>query len=111
MLKWFVGLFASNGAIPKPNDTQEDWETEYHKIKDTGIMKSISVCLMQNGEYNIVNEGRPIASLMIINTKWENGSPECNFGTASKNICCKKCVKYYRGRVKHVRENTVIQKI
>jgi len=111
--EWFTNLFKSNGKVPQPNTVQEDWVAEYHKIKDTEIMKDISVCLMQNGEYKIVNNGIPIISLMptCIPIFTSGGYVESKPLKMTKSHCCRKCVEYYRRRVNSLQENTVVSKI
>ena len=99
----------------KDKTTVKDYNPldEYHKIKDTLIMKDISVCLMQDGSHKVINKGRPIPSLMPIGTY----GYRVGYGIENKPLkmtkshCCRKCVEYYRGRVAHQRSNTAVEAI
>lgn len=112
IVEWADNLFKSNGKMPQPNNVQEDWEVEYHKIKDTAIMKSISICLMGDGGYKVINKGKPISSLMpmYIPAFTTNGIQSKKL-KMTKSHCCRKCVEYYRNRVARQRSNTVVEEI
>jgi len=108
-MRWFLNLFKS-----KPNNVkvQEDWVVEYHKIKDTAIMKDISICLMESGSYKIINEGESMYLLQPTTTPvFNNGMIERKYIKMTKSACCKRCVEYYRGLVEQRREDTVVSKL
>jgi len=97
----FINLFKSNGATPNPNIIPEvDYVAEYLKVKDTLILKDISVCLMQDGKYKVINKGRPEISLMSFQ----------GIGT-SKEMACRICVNYYKNKLKHDKANTIVERI
>jgi len=106
--KWLIGLFESNGKVPKPNKVRNDYEAEYQKIKNHPIMAGVSIHRMQNGEYSIVKKGKPIPSLMVMNYTFKDGFLSGTSRTTKKWTCCKMCVEYYNRTRKHLRESTSV---
>jgi len=106
LLRWFLNLFKS-----KPK-WYEDWVAEYHKIKDTAIMKDISICLMGSGGYEIINEGKPMYLIQPATIPVFSGGTIIHKRLKmTKSECCKRCVVYYRERVEQRQEDTVVSKI
>ena len=82
------------------NEIKRDWVAEYMEIKNTAIMKKISICKMQDGGYKIVNKGRPIGSIGNLYK-----------GKLSKESCCSICVKHYYRRLADSQSNTIVETI
>ena len=97
LFKKFIGLFESNGLTPEPNSFKEDWVAEYHKIKDTQIMRGISVCLMQDGTYSVIN------SMPTHHLSKAQG--------LTKSSACRRAVEHYRIRSKIKRATTPVAEV
>jgi len=98
--KWFIGLFESNGKTPQLNNYKEDYEAEYIKIKDTAIMRGISICLMGDGGYKVRYTDKPDMRLMDFQNKKK-----------TKEQCLLKCISYYKSRVREIKSNIIIEEI